>query len=125
MSLLGDLIGKILPASKAAPPMFSPTPQPTQAQAPPPKPAAAVDIDAVLEGLMAKKGLKLDWRHSIVDLMKLLDMDSSLTSRRELAKELHYSGDWNDTAAMNIWLRKQVMQKVADNGGKVPSELLH
>jgi hypothetical protein len=66
---------------------------------------------------------KLDWRKSIVDLMKLLKLDSSLTARKELAKELHYSGDMNDSASMNIWLHKQVMQKLAENGGKVPEDL--
>ncbi len=66
---------------------------------------------------------KLDWRRSIVDLMKLLSLDSSLAARRELAEELHYSGDKNDSATMNIWLHKAVMQKLAENGGKVPEEL--
>ncbi|MBV8848489.1 MAG: DUF3597 domain-containing protein [Methylobacteriaceae bacterium] len=84
-----------------------------------------VDVAAVLNGLAAKNSQKLDWKHSIVDMMKLLDMDSSLTARKELAKELHYSGDTNDSAAMNIWLHKQVMQKLAENGGKVPDDLKH
>ena len=69
------------------------------------------------------KGEALDWRKSIVDLMKALDIDSSLTARKELAKELHYTGDTNDSATMNIWLHKQVIAKVAANGGKVPDEL--
>ena len=77
----------------------------------------------VLTKLLAEKKEKLDWRHSIVDLMKLLDLDSSLSARKELAQELHYSGDMNDSAAMNVWLHKQVMQKLAENGGKVPEEL--
>ena len=68
-------------------------------------------------------GQKLDWRKSIVDLMKLLDLDSSLAARKELAKELNYTGDTNDSAKMNVWLRKQVMQKLAENGGKVPESL--
>jgi hypothetical protein len=72
-----------------------------------------------------KNAQKLDWRHSIVDMMKLLDMDSSLSARKELAGELHYTGDTNDSAAMNVWLHKQVMQKLAQNGGKVPEELKH
>ena len=84
-----------------------------------------VDVAAVLDGLAAKNPQKLDWKHSIVDMMKLLDMDSSLSARKELASELHYSGDTNDSAAMNIWLHKQVMQKLAENGGKVPDELKH
>jgi Domain of unknown function (DUF3597) len=66
---------------------------------------------------------KLDWRRSIVDLMKLLKLDSGLSARKELAKELHYTGDTNDTAAMNVWLHKQVMIKLAENGGKVPDSL--
>ena len=70
-----------------------------------------------------KSGQKFDWRHSIVDLMKLLGLDSSQANRQELAKELHYSGDMHDSAAMNIWLHKQVMKKLAENGGKVPADL--
>src|SRR5262249_40183520 len=66
---------------------------------------------------------KLDWRRSIVDLMKLLNLDSSLAARKQLAKELHYAGDMNDSASMNVWLHKQVMQKLAENGGKVPADL--
>jgi Domain of unknown function (DUF3597) len=84
-----------------------------------------VDVEAVLNGLATKAGQKLDWRHSIVDLMKLLDLDSSLTARKELATELHYTGDTNDSATMNVWLHKQVMKKLAENGGKVPDDLRH
>ena len=73
--------------------------------------------------MASQNAQKLDWRHSIVDLMKLLGLDSSLGARKELAQELHYSGDANNSAAMNIWLHKQVMQKLAENGGKVPDEL--
>jgi len=82
-----------------------------------------VDVTSVLDGLAAKNQQKLDWRHSIVDMMKLLDLDSSLTARKELAAELHYTGDTSDSASMNIWLHKQVMQKLAENGGKVPDDL--
>ena len=82
-----------------------------------------VDVEAVLTKLAAANKEKLDWRKSIVDLMKLLNLDSSLSARKELAKELHYTGNTNDSAAMNIWLHKQVMQKLAENGGKVPEEL--
>jgi hypothetical protein len=85
--------------------------------------AQNVDVEAVLTELAGKAGQKLDWRHSIVDLMKLLDLDSSLSARKELAAELHYSGDTNDSASMNIWLHKQVMKKLAENGGKVPADL--
>jgi hypothetical protein len=86
-------------------------------------PMSQVDVAAVLTGLAAQNKEKLDWRRSIVDLMKLLKLDSSLAARKELAKELHYTGDTNDSAAMNIWLHKQVMQKLAENGGKVPDDL--
>ena len=91
----------------------------------PPKPASPVDVNAVLTKLAAANKEKLDWRHSIVDLMKLLDLDSSLSARKELASELHYTGDKNDSASMNIWLHKQVMHKLAENGGKVPDDLRH
>ena len=86
-------------------------------------PTGTVDVAAVLNGLASKNSQKLDWKHSIVDLMKLLDLDSSLTARKSLAEELHYSGSTDDSATMNIWLHKQVMQKLAENGGKVPEDL--
>jgi hypothetical protein len=76
-----------------------------------------------MDGLAAKSSERLDWRKSIVDLMKLINLDSSLAARKELAQELNYSGDMNDSASMNIWLHKQVMTKLAENGGKVPDEL--
>jgi len=82
-----------------------------------------VDVEAVLIKLAAESKEKLDWRKSIVDLMKLLKLDSSFSARKDLAKELGYSGDTNDSASMNIWLHKQVMQKLAANGGKVPADL--
>jgi hypothetical protein len=82
-----------------------------------------VDVAAVLTKLAAQSKEKLDWRRSIVDLMKLLNLDSSHAARKQLAKELHYAGDMNDSASMNIWLHKQVMQKLAENGGKVPADL--
>lgn len=82
-----------------------------------------VDVEAVLGGLASKNRQQLNWRTSIVDLLKLLDLDSSLNARKELAQELHYTGDMGDSAAMNIWLHKEVMQKLAENGGKVPEEL--
>ena len=84
------------------------------------KPGAAVDVAANLDALAKKSKEKFDWRKSIVDLMKLLNLDSSLASRKELAKELGYTGNMNDSAAMNTWLHKQVMTKLAANGGKVP-----
>ncbi len=83
----------------------------------------SVDVAQVLDGMAAKNGQTLDWKHSIVDMMKLLGLDSSLTARQELAKELNYSGDMHDSATMNVWLHKQVMQKLAANGGTVPDSL--
>ena len=87
-------------------------------------PAATVDVTAVLDGLAAKNSEKLDWRKSIVDLMKLVDMDSSLAARKELAEDLNYTGDTSDSAKMNVWLHKEVIRKISENGGKVPKELL-
>lgn len=84
---------------------------------------AQVDVDKVVSEMASKKKEKLDWKKSIVDLMKVLDLDSSLKNRQELAKELGYTGDMNDSAKMNIWLHKQVMTKLAENGGKVPDSL--
>lgn len=86
-------------------------------------PAASVDVAPILDKAVAAKKEKLEWRTSIVDLMKALDIDSSLTARKELAKELHYTGDTNDSASMNIWLHKQVLTKLAANGGKLPADL--
>ena len=86
--------------------------------------ATDVDVEAVLNGMAAKNSEKLDWKHSIVDLMKLVGMESSLAERKELAKELGYTGDTGDSAKMNTWLHKTVLARVAANGGKVPQELL-
>jgi Domain of unknown function (DUF3597) len=83
-----------------------------------------VDVAIILDGLAAKNAEKLDWKRSIVDLMKLVGMDSSLSARKQLATELHYTGDQNDSASMNIWLHKEVLKKLSENGGKVPPELL-
>jgi hypothetical protein len=82
-----------------------------------------VDVAAIMDNLASQATQKLDWRNSIVDLMKLINLDSSLAARKELAQELNYTGDINDSASMNIWLHKQVMIKLAENGGKVPDEL--
>ena len=132
MSILEKIISTIFghagaapagtPAAPAAPsaPAAAPSSPPASPAA---KPATQVDVADVLTKLAAKSKEKLDWRHSIVDLMKLLNLDSSLAARKALAGELHYTGDTNDSATMNIWLHKQVMQKLADNGGKVPDEL--
>ena len=91
----------------------------------PAAPAQSVDVAPILDRAVAGKGEKLAWRTSIVDLMKALDIDSSLTARKELAKELGYTGDTNDSASMNVWLHKQVMIKLAANGGKLPPEIKH
>ncbi len=129
MSLLADLFHKIFPASHPA----AQGDQTANAQAAAPGTAAPVasaatappvDIEAVLTDLQAKSGQTLNWKTSIVDLMKLVGMDSSFANRKQLATELHYTGDTNDSATMNIWLHKQVMQKLAANGGKLPADLL-
>lgn len=94
---------------------------PAAADAPP----ETVDVVAVCEALAAKNPQKLNWRTSIVDLMKLLGMDSSLANRKELAKELGCPENLigGDYSQMNVWLIKAVMKKLAENGGKVPEEL--
>jgi len=133
MGLFNNLMSKIFghaTSTAAATTSTQSTPgAPQQAQAPsaPAATAAAppvVDVTAILNDLAKKNPEKLDWKRSIVDLMKLVGMDSSFTARKQLAAELHYSGDPNDSAAMNIWLHKEVMKKLAENGGKVPQELL-
>ncbi|GAA4326004.1 DUF3597 domain-containing protein [Pigmentiphaga soli] len=130
MSFFKDILGKIFGhASAATPGAGTPAPGTPPAAAPGAPGASAapaappVDVEAVLSGLAAKNPQKLNWRTSIVDLLKLLDLDSSLAARQQLAAELHYDGDTNDSAAMNIWLHKQVMRKLAENGGKVPDDL--
>jgi Domain of unknown function (DUF3597) len=84
----------------------------------------SVDVAGTLDRMATSNKEKLDWKHSIVDLMKLVGMDSSITARKALAADLHYSGDTNDSATMNIWLHKEVMKKLAENGGKVPADLI-
>lgn len=129
MSVLGNIVSAIFkhasaaPAAPSGPAPGAAKPPPSPSQSPPAAPGTAVDVGAVLSKLAAQNKEKLDWRRSIVDLMKLLKLDSSLAARKQLADELHYSGDKNDTATMNIWLHKQVMQKLAESGGKVPDEL--
>ena len=135
--LMSKIFGHAAPATTAsasqaaaAAPAAGGTPQtPAAAGSSAPAPAAApaasvVDVAAVLNDLAKKNPEKLDWRKSIVDLMKLVGMDSSLTARKQLATELHFTGDMNDSASMNVWLHKQVLKKLAENGGKVPPELL-
>jgi hypothetical protein len=150
MGILSNIFHKIFPSShpaaqnssQAAPGAQQRAPQPTQQPAQPPAqqpaqqpqaapaasaPAAApmqqVDVEAVLNNMQQQSGQQLNWRTSIVDLLKLLGLDSSLQSRKELAAELNYSGDTSDSASMNIWLHRQVMNKLAANGGKVPADL--
>ncbi len=86
-------------------------------------PAHAVDVAAILDAAVKSNGQKLEWRRSIVDLMKALDLDSSLANRKELAQELNYTGDTNDSATMNVWLHKALMKKLAENGGRIPADL--
>ena len=102
----------------------TPDAAPPAAPAAPAPPAAPVDVVAVLNGLAATHAERLDWHHSIVDLLKLVGLDSSLAARKELATDLGYTGELDGSATMNHWLHKAVMQKLADNGGKVPQELL-
>jgi 3-oxoacyl-ACP reductase-like protein len=110
--------------ASAASPAVSSFAQPApQATAAPTAQQPAVDVEAVLSGLAAKNTQKLNWQSSIVDLMKLLGLDSSLQNRTTLAKELGYTGSTADSAAMNIWLHQQVMNKLAESGGKVPASL--
>jgi hypothetical protein len=129
MSILGDIVSRIFrrsasPASAAPAGTPSPQSKPASPQAAPPAtPGSQVDVAAVMDKLAAQSKEKLDWRKSIVDLMKLLKLDSSLGARKVLAKELHYSGNMYDSASMNLWLHKQVMIKLVENGGKVPNEL--
>jgi len=134
MGILSNIFHKIFPTSHpavqapapAAPgaSMQSGAPQaaPVQRSAPPPAaPMDEVDVEAILNGMPQSK--TLNWRTSIVDLLKLLNLDSSLQARKDLAAELDYRGDTSDSASMNIWLHRQVMNKLAANGGKVPADL--
>ncbi|MER8368016.1 DUF3597 domain-containing protein [Mesorhizobium sp. M1348] len=114
------------PASNTATQPTAPTrpgPAATPAPAAPAAPSSAPDIAAILDKAVAAKGQKLNWKNSIVDLMKALNIDSSLGARKELAHELNYTGDMNDTVTMNLWLHDALMKKLAENGGKLPSDL--
>ena len=125
MSIFKSILAKLFPASHPAV-TAAPSPTTTAPAAGAATPAAAVqpvDVEKILNERAASHAEKLNWRTSIVDLMKLLDLDSSLAARKSLASELHFSGDTNDSAAMNIWLHRQVMTKLAQNGGKVPDDL--
>ncbi|MBB3318611.1 3-oxoacyl-ACP reductase-like protein [Rhizobium sp. BK181] len=112
------------PSPTAAAPSAAPTatPQPAPTAASPA--AATIDIVPLLDAAVKKSGQKLDWRRSIVDLMKAVGMDASLAERKELAAELGFTGDPHDTATMNMFLHKALMKRLAENGGKVPADLL-
>lgn len=140
MSIFGTIMSKVLGKTPASPvtstaATAAPSAQTSgtttaapsvQASTSPSTPSGPlVDVAAVLDDLNDKATEELDWKHSIVDLMRLLALDSSLASRKELAKELHYNGDTNNSASMNIWLHKQIMVNLAANGGKLPDELKH
>jgi hypothetical protein len=139
MSIFGNIMSGIFDHA-ASPAQEAKTAKAAQASAPTAPPAAAsrqvdpstapqssssaakspVDVTAIMDKLALQAKEKLEWRKSIVDLMKLLNLDSSVTARKQLAQELHYSGNMNDSASMNVWLHKQVMIKLAEHGGKVP-----
>jgi hypothetical protein len=134
MSIFGKIMGAIFGSKAAATPAgagaaaggtAASTGSSAAPSSAPVAPAQSVDVAAIVDKAAAAKGEKLAWRTSIVDLMKALDIDSSFAARKELAKELGYTGDSNDSASMNIWLHKQVMAKLAANGGKLPPEIKH
>ena len=140
MGLFSGIMSKIFGQKPAATPSAAPlvaamppavestsvvTPTPASSTtAPVAPPPPVVDVAAVLDELAAHHAEKLDWRRSIVDLMKLVGMDSSLASRKELARDLQYTGDTSDSAKMNVWLHREVIKQLAANGGKVPADLL-
>ncbi|TCU35130.1 DUF3597 domain-containing protein [Rhizobium azibense] len=108
---------KTVPGQTAAAPSAAPSVTPKTAP-------ATVDIVPILDAAVKQSGQKLDWRRSIVDLMKAVGMDASLSERKELAAELGYSGDTGDSAKMNMFLHKALMKKLSENGGKVPADLM-
>ena len=130
MSLFDKILEKLglkRVAPQAAPPAKAsyPTGGAPVGAVPRPAPIAVVDVVSKLEGMAAKNPQKLNWKVSIVDLLKLLDLDSSPEARKEMAKELGCPADkMGDSAAMNVWLHKTVLQKLAANGGNIPRELL-
>jgi hypothetical protein len=121
MSIFGKIMSAIFGTTASA----TPASGGAAAQAPggSSAPAQTVDVAPILDKAVAAQKEKLEWRTSIVDLMKALNIDSSLSARKELAHELGYTGDTNDSATMNIWLHKQVMTKLAANGGKLPADV--
>jgi Domain of unknown function (DUF3597) len=116
MSIFGSIMSAIF-GHGSAQAQASPTETPSAPPGPP------VDVAPIVDKAAAATGEKLAWRTSIVDLMKALGLDSSLGARKQLAKELNYTGDTNDSATMNVWLHKQIMTKLAANGGKLPSDI--
>lgn len=138
-SIMSRILGRPAEAGPASPEAAPPGPEeagtmggapgmaPPAPQAPPPPASQTapeeVDVEAVLTGLAARNPQKLDWRHSIVDLMKLLELDSSLAARKQLAEELGYGGPRDGSAAMNTWLHRAVMRRLAESGGRVPDDL--
>ena len=135
MSIFGKILAKLglgdsrkeTPATKPTGSSPAPTPTPNAApRASTPQPMSQVDVVAKLEGMAKSNPEKLNWKTSIVDLMKLLGLDSSFNARKELATELHAPADkMSDSAQMNMWLHKTVLQKLAENGGNIPADLLH
>ena len=129
MSIFSAIKNAIFGHEAAAAPASSPAPASPPASAPKPAattaaPSQPVDIAAVMEQYVKRSRQQLNWRTSIVDLLKALGIDSSLQNRKALAEELGFDGDNADSAAMNVWLHKRVMQKLAENGGKVPADIL-
>jgi hypothetical protein len=128
MNILENIVGKIIPSAfgkeNAQGIPASLAARDTGMEAPSAG-RATVNVEEILAAMAREKSEKLNWRSSIVDLLKLLDMDSSLAARKELARELNYDGNWDDTAAMNTWLHEQVMLNLAENGGKIPDEMKH
>ena len=120
MSIFGKIMGAIFGTKADA---ATPAATAGAGSTAPSSTAVSVDVAPILDKAVAAKKEKLEWRTSIVDLMKALDIDSSFAASKELAKELNYSGDTNDSASMNIWLHKQVLTKLAANGGKLPADL--
>ena len=124
MGILSTIINKVF-RRKETPAAATEAAVPATAEPVAPAPVVEeIDVTAYLNDLSAGSKEKLDWKVSIVDLMKLVGMDSSLGARKQLAKELNYEGDTADTAKMNMWLHKQVLQQIAKNGGKLPAGLL-
>jgi hypothetical protein len=125
MSIFGKIMSAIFGSKAGAAPASGGAPSAGSTGGSAAAPAQSVDVAPILDKAVAAKKEKLEWRTSIVDLMKALDIDSSLSARKELAKEFGYTGDTNDSATMNVWLHKQVMAKLAANGGKLPPEIKH